>query len=595
MIAFLRWLRGIFASVLNSFAKLIAALVLVAAVLLIIGLAWGDGLPGNMVLTMDLRSAIADSASRPALSLSGRPLTVMDLVFALDAAGKDKRIKGVVIRLGGGAISVAQAEELKNVLQRFKAHGKFVIAQATAFEGRGMGDYLTASAADEIWVQPKSDFNVSGSGVGELFLRGLFDKLHAVPQMAKRAEYKSAADMYTEKDMSGPDHEQLTAVMNSWYDAATNEAAAARHVTKQALQADFEASPQMAEDAKAKGLIDRIGYDDDALAAATSRAGAGAKPVRMADYIKSHEDGDLTSRNANIAVIEAAGEIADGSAKGSLIDTSAGIASDDLSAAIRQATRDKDIKAIVLRVDSPGGSVTASDQILDAVKKAQSAGKPVVVSMAGLAASGGYYISASADRIVAQPATLTGSIGVLTGKVSFGGTADMVGVKLTEVAIGKNTLMDSPVAPFTDAQWAALNHEADVIYADFLGKVSAGRKIPLAQVADVAKGRVWTGADAQTHGLVNAMGGFWTAAGLAASLGHVPADSLAFRVYPKPKGLWDDVSQLFGGADADIGTLHSVAKIANLPGVQNVVQAVSEAPRQGVELRAPNLQALLRN
>jgi protease-4 len=595
MITFLRWLGGLFGSVLNSVAKLVAALVLVAVVLLVIGLARGDGLPGNMVLTMDLRSAIADSAARPSLPIGARPLTVMDLVFALDAAGKDKRIKGVVMRLGGGAISLAQAEELKNVLQRFRSHGKFVIAQATAFEGRGMGDYLTASAADEIWVQPKSDFNVSGAGVGEIFLKGLFDKVHAVPQMAKRAEYKSAADMYTQSDMSGPDHEQLNAVMASWYDAATTEIAAARHVGKDVVKATFEASPQMAEDARAKHLIDRIGYDDDALAAAEGRAGKDAKPVKMADYIKSRDDDDPAAGAANIAVIEAAGEIADGTARGSLLDTSAGIASDDLSAAIRQATRDKDIKAIVLRVDSPGGSVTASDQILDAVKKAQAAGKPVVVSMAGLAASGGYYISSSANLIVAEPATLTGSIGVLTGKVSFGGTADLIGVKMTEVAIGKNTLMDSPVAPFTDEQWAALNHEADVIYADFLGKVSAGRKLPLAQVADVAKGRVWTGADARTHGLVNDMGGFWTAAGLAAGLGHVQPDQLAFRVYPKRRGLWDNVDALFGGADADLGSLHTVARLANLPGVQTVVQAVENAPQRGVELRAPQLQGLLRN
>ena len=284
--AFFRWLGSIFKAVLNGVAKFVVGLLLVAAVLLVVGLIRGDGLPANSVLTLDLRSSLADSSSRPALPLVNRPLTVMDLVFALDAAGRDKRIKGVVMRVGGG-ISLPQAEELTAAFSRFHANGKFVIAQATAFGGPGMGDYLTAAAADQIWVQPHGNFAVAGAGVGEIFLRGLFDKLHAVPQMAKRAEYKSAADMYTEKGMSGPDHEQLTAVMASWYDAALTAAAAERHITKDQVKDAFEASPQFAEEAKAKGLVDMLGYDDDAQAAALARAGSGAKLMKMADYISA--------------------------------------------------------------------------------------------------------------------------------------------------------------------------------------------------------------------------------------------------------------------------------------------------------------------
>ena len=596
MTAFFRWLGSIVAAVLTSVAKFVALLVLVAAVLIVIGLFKGDGIPANSVLTLDLRQTLADSSGRPALPLVTRPVTVMDLVFALDAAGRDKRIKGMVMRLGGG-VPLAQAEELTAAFARFRAHSKFIIAQATAFEGAGMGDYLTAAAADQIWLQPRSNFAVAGAGAGEIFLRGLFDKLHAVPQMAKRAEYKSAADMYTEKTMSGPDREQLNAVMASWYDAALTAVAGQRHLSKDQVQAAFEASPQFAEDVKAKGLVDRIGYDDDALADAMARAGSGAKVLKISDYIAARES--TPGGAANIAVIEAAGEIADGTAGGSLLNPSGGIASDDLSEAIRQATRDRNIKAIVLRVDSPGGSVTASDQILDAVKKAQAKGKPVVVSMGELGASGGYYIAASADRIVAEPATLTGSIGVLTGKVSFGGTADLIGVKMDQVAIGKNTLMDSPVQPFTPEQWTALNHEADVIYDDFLHKVSAGRKLPLGQVADVARGRVWTGADAKAHGLVNQLGGFWTAAGVAAQLGKVPADQMQFRVYPRPKGFVEGLSRMFGGAEADLATgmttLAGVSALLNLAPVQNVTRAVGESPRRGIELRAPDLPQLLRN
>jgi protease-4 len=594
MIALLNWLRTLLASVLNGIAKFVAFLVLTGAVLVVIGLARGDGLPANSVLTLDLRQSIPDSASRPRFPLAVRPVTMMDLIFALDDAGRDKRIKGVVMRLGAG-MPLAQAEELTQSLARFKSHGKFVIAQATGFETPGLGDYLAATAADEIWVQPKSDFAVAGAAAGELFLRGLIDKVHAVPQMVKRAEFKSAADTFMEKGMTAPDREQLNQVMRSWYDAALDEAARARHLTRQQVQAAFEASPQFGEDAKAKGLVDRIGYDDEAQGAALGRAGAGAKLLKMSDYIKSRDSAANMAAVANVAVIEAAGEIADGTASTSLIGGSAGIASDDLSEAIRQATRDSDIKVILLRVDSPGGSVTASDQILDAVKKAQAKGKPVVVSMAGVAASGGYYISASADRIVAEPGTLTGSIGVLTGKVTFAGTADMIGAKLDEVSIGKNTLMDSPVAPYTPDQLAAVNREADTIYDDFLNKVASGRHLPLSQVQDVAKGRVWTGADAATHGLVNGLGGFWTAAGLAANLGKLAPGQLAFRVYPKPKGFWDEVVQFFGGAGDSVKTLESIQTLMDLPEMRTVAEAIQDVPRHRVELRATNLPRFLGN
>ncbi|HEY2837472.1 MAG TPA: signal peptide peptidase SppA [Rhizomicrobium sp.] len=586
MPGFLKWLRSIMVAVLNGIAKFAFFLILIFLALFVIGLARGDGLPSNTVLTLDLRQAISDSASS-GLSLSGQPQTVMNLVFALDHASRDSRIKGVVMRLGMGALSLAEAEEISAALQRFRGHGKFVIAQATGFLTPGLGDYVAAAAADQIWVQPKSDFKVSGGGLGEIFLKGLFDKIDAVPQMARRAEYKSAADMYTESAMTGPDREQLTQVANSWREAAVAEVAASRHLDPAKVREALDASPQFAEDAKAKGLVDRIGYDDDALGAALGRAGTGAKPVKMTDYIK--EQNFSTPYGANLAVIEAAGEIVDGTSRGDIFNTQAGIASDDMSEAIRQATRDPNIKAIVLRVDSPGGSVTASDQILDAVKKAQAKHKPVVVSMGGLGASGGYYISASADKIVAQPGTLTGSIGVLTGKVALGKSLNKIGVQYNEVASGKNTLMDSISQPFTPEQWAALNHEADVIYDDFLHKVSAGRKLPFEQVQAAAKGRVWTGADAKTKGLVDGLGGFWMAAKMAADLGGVPDGQVAVKIYPRQKGLLEGLNNLMGRSEASLKALEGIQTLLSLPGIRGVMGALAAAPRGGVELRAPAL------
>ncbi|MEY4966761.1 MAG: signal peptide peptidase SppA, type [Pseudomonadota bacterium] len=590
MVRFLGWCRSIVMSVVNGIARAVLVLILLLVALLVFSLAWGDGQPKNMVLALDLREPIADSAASPGTIFTPRRVTVMEIVLGMETAGRDKRVKGMVMRLGNGALSIAEGQEIAGAIQRFKAKDKFVIAQTTAFFGAGLGDYVAASAANEIWMQPKSPFTPSGTGGGGLYLRGVFDKIEAEPQIVKRAEYKSAADMFMEKQMSAADREQLTRLMQSVYDSAVTQMAAARKLAKPKIVAALEASPQFSEDALKARLIDRIGYDDEAAAAANARAGAGAKTVKFMSYAR---DAAKPLGAANIAIVEAAGEIRDGTAKDSLLGANAGIASDDLSQAIRQAARDKAIKAIVLRVDSPGGSVTASDQILHAVKAAQKAGKPVVVSMGGVVASGGYFISVTANRIVAQPGTITGSIGVLTGKISFNKTLGLVGANSEQVSVGRNTLMGSPLSPYTPEQLVILNRQADVIYDDFTAKVAAGRKLPLDKVRAVARGRVWSGTDAQTHGLVDRLGGFWTAAGEAAALAKVPAGEMAFKIYPRRTGLWGSLSRLMGGMDASFGLLGRIESLLYLPALQALLGGISELPAGGpgggVSLKAAQL------
>ncbi len=579
MIRFLGWGRSIVMSVVNGIARAVVVLVLLVVALLVFSLAWGDGQPANMVLALDLREPIADSAASPGSVLTPRRVTVMEVVLGLETAGRDGRVKGMVMKLGNGALSTAEGQEIAAAIERFRAKDKFVIAQTTAFFGAGLGDYVAASAANEIWMQPKSPFTPSGMGGGGLFLRGVLDKIEAEPQIVKRAEYKSAADMFMEKQMSAPDREQITRLMQSVYDSAVARMATNRKLRQQDVVAALQASPQFSEDALKKRLIDRIGYDDQATAAANARAGTGVKTVKFMTYAREASNPLGT---ANIAIVEAAGEIRDGTAKNSLLGASAGIASDDLSEAIRQATRDKSIKAIVLRVDSPGGSVTASDQILHAVKGAQSAGKPVVVSMGGVVASGGYYISTTANRIVAQPGTITGSIGVLTGKISFDKTLALVGANAEQVSVGRNSLMNSPLSPYTPEQLEILGRQADVIYEDFTAKVAAGRKLSIEKVREVARGRIWSGTDAQTHGLVDRLGGFWTAAGEAAALAKVPAGEMVFKIYPRRTGLLGSLSRLMGDMDASIGLLGRIESLLNLPALQALLGGISELPAGGV-------------
>jgi protease-4 len=590
MVAFLRWAKSIVLGVVNGVVKFAVFLVLVFAVLLVIGLARGDGLPGNMVLGLDLRTPLRDSNPDGVSFLSQRPLTVMDIVLALDRAGRDARVKGVVMRVGSGDLSIAQAEELGTALQRFRQTGKFVTAYAQGFNASSLGDYLVAANANEIWMQPHSVFSTAGAGAGAVFLRGLFDKIDAVPQIAKRSDYKSAADMFMEKDYTPADRQQTTALLQSWYGTATRAAASDRRLTEKAVDTALQASPQFAEDAKTAGLIDQIGYDDEADASARAHAGA-AKIVSMREYERATESADGVRRGPQIALIEASGEIVDGTAgNGGSFDNSTVIAGDDLARAVREAASDDDVKAIVLRVDSPGGSVTASDQILHAVKMAQKKGKPVIVSMGSVAASGGYYISASADKIIAEPGTITGSIGVLTGKVAIGKSLALIGVTADEIGVGNNALFNSAISPYTPEQWAALNRQADVIYADFTRKVSEGRKLPLAKVQDIAKGRVWSGADAHDQGLVDGLGGLWTAVDQAKSLSGIAQNTqVVLRTYPRPKSLPEILDSMFGGTVAGVRTLQALANVAQTPLFQAVLGAVSETPRGDVELRATNL------
>ncbi len=589
MVAFLRWTRSIVLGMLNGVAKVALFIVLVAVVLMGIGFIVGDGLPEKMVLNLDLRSPIKDSSNPGVLALERTP-TVMDIVLTLDRAGRDGRVKGVFMRLGSAGLSVAQAEEVGAAVARFRKEGKFVIAHSQGFLSQGLGDYLAAASANEIWMQPKSPFSAAGEASGAIFLRGLFDKIQAVPQIAKRSDYKSAADTFMEKDYTPADREQTTAFLQSWYDSATQAIAADRKLDRKAVVSVLQASPQFADDAKRAHLIDKIGYDDEAKEAARAQAGD-AKLVSLMDYARATESAGTIGSGPRVALITGTGDIVEGSIRhGSLFEDTSAIAGDDFAEAIRKATKDSSVKAILLRIDSPGGSVTASDQILEALRKARTAGKPVIVSMGTLAASGGYYVSCDANKIVAEPGTLTGSIGVLTGKVAIGKSLGLVGVTEDEIGVGKNALFDSGVSPYTADQWANLNAQADAIYADFLQKVAAGRNLPLNTVQNIAKGRVWTGADARARGLVDDLGGFWTAVAEAkVAAGIAPDERVVFKRYPQSEGFFQALRDVASETEAGMRVVEGLSALARAPAAHALLETLSETPRGGIEMRATNI------
>jgi protease-4 len=584
------WLWGIMKSVLNGIAKALMFALIVAVVLVAAGAFSGDGISGNTVLELDLRKAMDDKSSPSLLELGQIKLSIMDVVMGLDRAARDGRVKGVFLRVGSGDLSVPKAEELRDALKHFKESGKFVIAHSQSFYSSGLGDYLTASTADQIWMQPVSTFFSAGASSTTLFFKGLFDKLNATPQFVQRYEYKNAANVFTENDFTPAHREATGRVLQSWYDSATAEAAADRKLDRAALIAVLDASPSTVEAVKEKGLITDIGYDDEARDAAKARAGAGARITDFDRYVQATRNRGAGAGAPTFALVHAAGDIVEGKDDSPLSQATVSVAGDTFAQAIRDAADDKNVKAILLRVDSPGGSAIASDQILQALKKARATGKPIVVSMGSVAASGGYYIALAADRVIAEPGTLTGSIGVLWGKVAAGKSLELAGLEGRELGIGRNALFLSGMTPWNETQLAQVNAQADIVYADFTNKVAEGRKMPLERVQQVARGRVWTGADAKERGLVDDLGGFWTAVAEAKTLSGIAPDvRVAFKNYPAPRGLVGTLSRFIDGSSASLKALDGLNALMQAAPVKALLAVAAAVPHEGAQLRAVDL------
>jgi protease-4 len=586
----LSWLWGIVKSVLNGLAKLVVAALILLVVLVAIGLFKGDGVPRNAVLELDLRDAMDDKSSANLLDLGEGKLGIMDVVMGLDHAARDARVKGVILRVGSSDLALAKAEELRDALRQFKQSKKFVIAYSQSFNASGLGDYDVAAAADQIWMQPVSTVFSSGPGATTLFFKGLFDKINATPQFIQRYEYKNAANVFTESDFTPAHREATMRLLQSWYDSALQEVAADRKLDRTQLSTIFDTSPMMVDDAKQKGLITNIGYEDDAHDAAKKLAGSGAEILRFDRYFQAARNNADGIGAPTIALVHAAGDIVEGGDENALSNATTSIAGDTFSDAIREATADKNVKAILLRVDSPGGSAIASDQILHALQKAHTAGKPIVVSMGSVAASGGYFISMAADKIVAEPGTLTGSIGVIFGKVAVGKSVELAGVEARELGVGKNALFLSGMTPWNADQLASANAQADAVYADFTQKVAVGRKLPLERVQAIARGRVWTGADAKERGLVDELGGFWTAVADVKKLAGIAADErVAFKDFPAPHGLVGTLQRLLQGSSASLKALEGLNAILQTAQVKALIEVARATAGSGVQLRAVDL------
>ena len=576
---FLARLKGIF----NLFASIIIFFVLLAVVSGVIGTFTQPKLPGEIVLTMDLRDGLPDARPNNPFAEQNRVASVIDAVLALAKAEGDDRVKGMYIRVGGNGISSAQAQELRDAIKAFKAKGKFVIAHAQAFYTSGMGDYFLASAADEIWLQPVSEMKTAGVATTAAFLRNLLDKIQAKPEFTQRYEYKNAANMFTEKDFTAAHREASMRLIESIFESATAGIAGDRKKTRDEIVALINGAPYLTQEAIDKKLIDKQGYDDEAEKAALAKAGGNAELKTLSEYFQLAGNPYQGFGRPTIAFIQGEGQINDGASEGGGFGGDTSMGGDTIAQAFRDATEDADVKAILFRVNSPGGSALASDQILDAVKKAQKAGKKVVVSMGDVAASGGYYVSLSADKIFAHETTITGSIGVLSGKIVTAGSWALLGVDLKPLGVGTNVLMDSATQSFTPDQWAAFNKGVDQIYEDFTAKVAAGRKLPIEKVREIAKGRVWTGADAKPRGLVDEFGGFRAALEATKGLAGIPVDQeINLKIMPKPKNPFEELAEMFGTSVEVARTMAVMSKVIDSEPVSTYLELMT-AQKDGAQ------------
>jgi protease-4 len=545
-------MKQFFLTVLGVFTGLILFVVVVPIVLIIAAAASSSepATPANAVLELDLREGITDQVSNnPFAAFGGSGLSVVGIVDTLAQAEKDDHVKVLLVRLPEAGLAPAAADEIRQAVRRFRASGKPVIAHSQGFQpiGTVISSYMVGAAASELWMQNTANFQATGFSADSVFLARAFEKYGVRAEFEQRYEYKNAVNEYTQSDYTGPHREAMTAWMTSIYGSALANAAFDRKVEAPALKATIEAGPYSATQALQLKLIDKIGQVEEAEAEAKRRAGNGADIIEFSDYASSQGERMGAGRDA-IAIVGGEGAIMTGTGGGGGFGGGSSIASDATAEALYDAIEDDSVKAIVFRVSSPGGSPEASEQILAAVRAAKAAGKPVVVSMGDYAASGGYWISSEANWIVAQPSTLTGSIGVFGGKFVVSEALGRFGVDLRGLTVGgQYSDAFSPSSGFSESQRAAFSASMDRTYEEFVQRVSTGRRIPIARVREIARGRVWTGAQGKTLGLVDQLGGLTEAIGKARELAEIPENqSVRFKRFPEPQSPWEALSSAFG-------------------------------------------------
>ena len=535
-----------------------------------------------IILELDLTQPLVEpDPADPFAPLLGRgQRQLRPTIKALHEAATDQRVVGLLAKVGG-PLSWSTVHELRHGLQAFLDAGKPTVAWAETFPdgSAGTAAYALASGFDEVWLQPGGGLGLLGVSIDTTFFRAALDKLGVEPKLEQRYEYKNAADRFTLTEFTEPHRESIEAVVASVYADAIALIAAGRSMTPERVRELVDTGPRTADEALAARLVDRLGYRDEVLASFRERVGDEAE-LLFADRWKPRRRLRLPARRrGHLALVEVRGGIGSGRSRPGPMAGQTG--SDTVASQLRAAIEDDRAHGVLLRVNSPGGSAVASEVIWREVCRVKEAGKPVVVSMGDVAASGGYYVSCPATAIVALPTTLTGSIGVLGGKFVISGLLDRLGLSTGAVQEGEHARMWSLRRGFDDGERERLDAELDAIYAGFVAKVAAGRGRTVAEIEPLARGRVWTGRDAYDRGLVDQLGGLREAVTTARRLADLPADAPVVPAVHLP--LIARLSQPRNSDDPRAQVREVVPSAAD-------VKALTGLDAGGIQLRMPDIR-----
>jgi protease-4 len=538
--------------VVRVLATIGAMVVLLLAIGLSLSRVVKKHVPRKTVIELDLERGLVEYVPDDPLArlLMEQTPTVRDVVEALTRAAEDERVVAMITRIGGSGIGLAKIQEVRDAVQRFRAKQKPAIAYAETFGefGQGNGAYYLATACDEIYVQPSGDVGLTGLLVETPFVQGTLEKLGIMPRFAARSEYKNAANIFTERAYTPAHREANQRVIESQFGQIIRGIAEARNLKEATLRALVNRGPFSAPQALKEKLVDGLAYRDEVYAIVKERVGEDAEFLSFPEYLQ--RAGRPYTQGDTLAIIYGVGMIHRGESEYDPLSGSASMGADTVAAAFRAAVKDEAVKAIIFRVDSPGGSAVASDVIWRETMRAREAGKPVIVSMGNVAASGGYFVATGANKIVAQPGTITGSIGVLGGKMVVTGFSDKIGVSWDEVHTSDNATMWSSNFDFTPAQWDKFQEMLDRIYELFTQRVAEGRGLPMEKVLEIAKGRIWTGEDAKALGLVDELGGLPEALRLAKDAAGIPPDAeVRLELFPREKTLLQVVAERMLGKE----------------------------------------------
>jgi protease-4 len=529
----------------------VVVLVAIIGIALLLESMGAPDVPENSVLVLRVSGDLPDYAPEdPMAKFVGinQPQSFTSLLTQLRKAKVDTRIGAVMLDIDFPGIGWAKAEELRDAIKDFRASGKPAYAYMEIGTNK---EYFIATAAEKIFLPPSGDLYVNGFAAEAMFYRGSLDKLGIEADVIRIGEYKTAPEQYTRKDLSPAQREVLDAVLNEYYGRFSGTIAETRKKSIEDVKAIIDNAPYHATEAQQQGLIDGANYKEQVYEELRNRLGYKQddklRKISGAEYREIASDTLGLNQGERIAVIYASGAITGGQSSSSPLGGQM-VGSDTLVKAINDAADDTTIKAIVLRVDSPGGSALASDLMWYAIENAKSKKKPVVVSMADVAASGGYYIACNADKIVAEPTTITGSIGVFLGKPVMKGFYDWLGVSNEYVMRGKNAGIFRETVKWTDEERAKMQDQANKIYyGDFVPKVAKGRGKTDEQVNQLGQGRVWTGTQAKERGLIDEFGGLEKAIEIAKQLANLPADKEVKRVpFPEARPF---LESFFGSGD----------------------------------------------